>query len=38
MKAEEAVVIAKDVRPRFDLSNHELDRPLPRQKIKKLIG
>ena len=30
--------IAEDVEPRFDTSNFELDRPLPKGKIKKEIG
>ena len=30
--------IRKDVRTRFNTSNYELDRPLPKGKIKKVIG
>ena len=30
--------IAKDVETRFDTSNYELDRPLPKAKSKKVIG
>ena len=30
--------IAEDVDTRFDTSNYETDRPLPQEKIKKLIG
>ena len=30
--------IAKYVETRFDTSNHELDRPLPKGKNKKVIG
>ena len=30
--------IAADVETRFDTSNYELDRPLPKGKNKKLIG
>ena len=30
--------IAKDVETRFDISNYELDRPLPKGKFKKVIG
>ena len=30
--------IAEDVETRFDTSNYELDRPLPKGKIKKVIG
>ena len=30
--------IAKDVENRFDTSNYELDRPLPKRKKKKVIG
>ena len=30
--------IAKDVETRFDTSNYELERPLPRGKNKKVIG
>ena len=30
--------IANDVEKRFDTSNYEVDRPLPRGKNKKLIG
>ena len=30
--------IAEDVEKRFDISNHELDRPLPKGKNKKVIG
>ena len=30
--------IAKDVETRFDTSNYELDRPLPKGKNKKVIG
>ena len=30
--------IAKDVETRFDTSNFELDRPLPKGKNKKVIG
>ena len=29
--------ITKDVETRFDISNYELDRPLPRGKNKKVI-
>ena len=29
------VDITKDFRKRFDISNYELDKPLPRQKNKK---
>ena len=37
MKTEDIYVgIAKDVETRFDTSNHELERPLPKGKIKKL--
>ena len=30
--------IAKDVETRFDISNYELNRPLPKRKNKKVIG
>ena len=30
--------IAEDVETRFDTSNYELDRPLPKRKKKKVIG
>ena len=30
--------IGEDVEPRFDISNYEIDRPLPKGKDKKLIG
>ena len=30
--------IAEDVENRFDISNYESDRPLPKRKIKKIIG
>ena len=30
--------IAEDVKTRFDTSNYELDRPLPKGKNKKVIG
>ena len=30
--------VAKDVETRFDTSNYELDRLLPKRKIKKVIG
>ena len=30
--------IAEDVETRFDTSNFELDRPLPKGKNKKIIG
>ena len=30
--------IAEDAETRFDISNYELDRPLPKGKNKKLIG
>ena len=30
--------IAEDVETRFDISNYELDRPLPKGKNKKVIG
>ena len=30
--------IAKDVEARFDTSNYELDRPLPKGKNKKVVG
>ena len=30
--------IAQDVETRFDTSNYELDRPLPKAKNKKVIG
>ena len=30
--------IAEDVETRFDTSNYELDRPLPKEKKKKVIG
>ena len=30
--------IAKDVETKFDTENHELDRPLPKAKNKKVIG
>ena len=30
--------IAEDVQTRFDTSNYELGRPLPKEKNKKLIG
>ena len=30
--------IAEDVETRFDTSNYELDRPLPKEKNKKVIG
>ena len=30
--------IAEDVQTSFDTSNHELDRPLPKRKHKKVIG
>ena len=30
--------IAEDVETRFDTSNYELDRPLPKRKKKKIIG
>ena len=30
--------ISKDVKARFDTSNYELERPLPKGKRKKLIG
>ena len=28
----------KDIETRFDTSNYELDRPLPKRKSKKVIG
>ena len=31
-------VIAKDAEARFDTSNNELDRPLPKNKNKKVFG
>ena len=31
-------VVAKDVEKRFDTSNYELERPLPKGKNKKVIG
>ena len=30
--------IAEDVETRFDTSNHELNRPIPKGKNKKVIG
>ena len=30
--------IAKDVEKRFDTSNYELERPLPKERNKKVIG
>ena len=30
--------IAEDVKTRFDTSNYKLDRPLPKEKNKKVIG
>ena len=30
--------IAEDVETRFDISNYELDRPLPKEKNKKVNG
>ena len=30
--------ITKDVETRFDTSNYELERPLPKRKSKKVIG
>ena len=30
--------IAEDVETRFDTSNYQLDRPLPKGKYKKVIG
>ena len=30
--------IAEDLETRFDISNYELDRPLPKGKNKKVIG
>ena len=30
--------IAEDVEKRFDTANHEIDRPFPRQKNKRVIG
>ena len=30
--------IAEDVETRFDTSNYELDKPLPKEKKKKVIG
>ena len=30
--------IAEDVEIRFDTSNYELDKPLPKEKNKKVIG
>ena len=30
--------IAEDVETRFDTSNYKLDRPLPKEKNKKVIG
>ena len=30
--------IAEDIETRFDISNYELDRPLPKGKNKKVIG
>ena len=30
--------IAEDLETRFDTSNFELDRPLPKEKTKKVIG
>ena len=30
--------IAEDVETRFDISNYELDRPLPKGKTKKIFG
>ena len=30
--------IVEDVETRFDISNYELDRPLPKEKNKKIIG
>ena len=39
IKAEHIYVdIAEDAKTRFDASNCELDRPLPRGKNKKIIG
>ena len=39
MKTEDIYsVIAKYVKTRFDTSNYELDRPLPKRKNKKVIG
>ena len=39
MKTEDIYsVIAKYVKTRFDTSNYELDRPLPKVKNKKVIG
>ena len=32
------IAIAKDVEMRFDTSNYESDRPLPKGKNKKVIG
>ena len=31
-------VIEKDVKTKFDTSNYELDRPLPKEKNKKIIS
>ena len=31
------MVFIEDVEPRFDTSNYELDRPLPKEKNKKVI-
>ena len=38
IKADIFKDIAKDVEARLDTSNYELDRPLPREKNKKVIG
>ena len=39
MKTEDIYsVIAKYVKTRFDTSNYELDRPLPKRKNKKILG
>ena len=39
IKTEEIYIdIGKDVETRFDTSNHELEKPLPRRETKKLIN
>ena len=39
IKIEDIYVdIVKDVETRFDTSNYELERPLPKRKDKKVIG
>ena len=38
IKADDIYKLSKDVKTRFDNSNYELDRPLPKGKKKKVIA